>query len=340
MKNKIIDLAIVLAIACIFLSFFIFSNGFSLLLIQLKTLDLHWIVMGILCIVVFWIFESTILYIITNSLYSTDYLFFKSLKTAMTGQFFSAITPLQTGGQPAQLYVMTENEIPAGISASVLMVKFIIHQSTLTIYSIIVIISKYNYFKLKIPHFIHFCIIGFLFNTAIIVFAIIFSVNEKLTIKILSVLLLTMKRIKIIKNFKTKYNIIETEIRSFHENSALISKNIKTCIFSSILTFLQWTVYYSIPFCIYKSFGLSSDNLWTMICAQVFLTLFMSFIPLPGAAGGAEGGFFLIFGIFFKGGTIVPALFMWRMITYYGCVAAGGLSTVIFPNIKSKKLGF
>ena len=338
MRNKLLDLAIVIIIAFIFLYIFVFSKGSNSLIIQLTTLNIKWIAIGVSCIIVFWILEIIILFIITRKLYNTKYLFVKTIKAAMTGQFFSAITPLQLGAQPSQFYVLTENEIPPGISGSVLMIKFIIHQATFTFYSILVLVSKYSYFKARVPYFISFCIFGFIFNVLIIGLALIFSFNERLTVNILRIIFEFMKKIRIVKDYKSKYIKIEGEIKSFHENSILLYKNINTCFFSSILTFLQWTVYYSIPFCIYKSFGLSSSNLWTMICAQVFLTLFMSFIPLPGAAVGAEGGFYLIFGIFFEKNIIMPAIFLWRMITYYGCVAVGGISTIILPNIKTKKL--
>lgn len=338
MRNKIFNLLVVIVLACIFLYLFIFSNGLTKLITQFKTLNLIWLIIAGFCIIMFWLFESFILYIITKSLCHTDHLFIKSIKTAMIGQFFSAITPFQSGGQPSQLYVMTENDIPVGFSGSILMIKFIIHQATLTLYSLIVILLEFNFFNSKIPYFIYFCFLGFTLNTIIIIFALIFSINDKLTGKILNVLLKIFRKIKFLKTVENKYEHIEEELKSFHESAAFISKNAKLCIFSSILTFLQWTVYYSIPFCIYKSFGLSSAHLWTMISAQVFLTMFMSFIPLPGAAVGAEGGFFLIFGIFFKGESIVPAIFMWRIITYYSSIAAGGLASVLLPNINSENI--
>ena len=338
MRNKIFNLLVVGVLAFIFLSFLVFSNGFDALKHQFENINTYWIATAVVCIIAFWLLEAIILYIITKSLYSTDYLFIKSVKFAMIGQFFSAITPFQSGGQPAQLYVMTENDIPAGLSGSILMVKFIIHQTTLTLYSILVILLKFNYFNSKIPYFIYFCFIGFLINTLIIFVCIIFSVNQNFTCKALYFGLNLLHKFRIVKNVEEKYSNLEEELLSFHESSAFIAKNIQMCLFSSVLTFLQWTVYYSIPYCIYRSFGLSSADLWTMISAQVFLTMFMSFIPLPGAAGGAEGGFFLIFGIFFKGDTIVPAIFMWRLITYYASIAAGGFSSVLLPNIKRKNL--
>lgn len=337
MRNKIFNLIIILVSSFIFLSFFIFSNGLSDLLSRIKTLNTKWIVIALACIILFWFIETLIIYVITQALYKAKHLFVKSIKFAMVGQFFGAITPFASGMQPAQLYTMTENGIPGGISGSILMVKFIIHQTTLTLYSILVIITNYHFFNARIKYFLYFCIFGFILNSLVIIVAILFSINKKLTNKILIILLKFLHKIKIIKNIDKIYATLEMELTSFHEGSAYISKNIGMCIGATILTFLQWTVYYSIPYCIYRSFGFNLANVWTMISAQVFLTLFMSFIPLPGAVGGAEGGFYIIYGIFFKGNTLVPAIFIWRIITYYFTIAVGGLFTLILPNTKANK---
>ncbi|MEI7885044.1 MAG: lysylphosphatidylglycerol synthase transmembrane domain-containing protein [Clostridia bacterium] len=332
MKNKNINLIIVVIAAFIFVSFFVFSNGLNNLVKQVQTLNIAWIIVAILCIISFWLFEALVIYIITKLLYPSSQLLVKSIKFAMIGQFFSAITPFQSGSQPAQIYSMTKNGIPVGSSSSILMIKFIIHQATLTIYSLLMIIFKFNYFNSKISNFIYFCVFGFLINTVIIVFAVLFSVNSEATKKIIMLALRLLQKIRVIKDLTKTQQRLEGELISFHENSAFIAKNIWMCIYTSLLTFIQWTAYYAIPYCIYRSFGFSSADIWTMIAAQVFLTMFMSFIPLPGAAVGAEGGFYIIFGIFFKSDSLVPALFLWRVITYYAAIAAGSIFTVILSD--------
>lgn len=336
MRNKIFNLLVVVITSCLFLSFFVFSHGLTDLM-KIKALNLNWIMIALVCIVIFWMLEAIILFVITRTLYKGKNLFIKSIKFAMIGQFFSAITPFQSGSQPAQLYVMTENGIPAGFAGSILMVKFIIHQTTLTLYSILVLLTNYYFFNTKIKYFLYFCIFGFLLNSLIIVVAILFSVNKKLTNKILFNLLKLLHKIRIVKDIDSSYTKLEEELISFHDSSAYIAKHIGMCISASVLTFLQWTAFYTIPYCIYRSFGFSSANVWTMICAQVFLTLFMSFIPLPGAEGGAEFGFYSIYIIFFKNNTLVPALFVWRIITYYFSIAAGSIFTVILPNTNPKE---
>lgn len=336
MQNKIFNAIVMTLSVGVFLAFFIFSDGYNLLIKHFKTLNGIWLFYAFLCMVVFWFFETIILYIITKALYKVPNLFIKSLKFSMVGQFFGAITPFNSGSQPSELYSMAENGIPVGPAGSILMIKFIIHEIILTLYSVLVLIFKYSYFSTKIPHFIYFCIFGFLLNAAIIFAALFFLWSNKLSKKLLNIILKILSKVKIIKNVKAAEEKFAVELESFHEGSEFLYKNIKMCIFTSLLTFLQWTAYYSIPYFIYRSFGFYGADLVTLISAHVFLTMFMSCIPLPGAEGGAEGGFYLIFGLFFKSNTIVSAIFIWRILIYYSVIAIGGLFSIILPD-KHKK---
>lgn len=340
MKNKIVNIVVIIISTCIFLSFFIFSNGINSLIKVFKTINVYWIIIAILCMICFWFMETVIIYIITKSIYnSIPNLFNKSIKFAMIGQFFGAVTPLQSGSQAAQLYSMTESGIPGGSSGSILMIKFIIHQASLTLYSLIVLIFKFNYFNKKLSYFIYFCVFGFIFNILLILLAILFAVNKNITTKIVNFIVRILGKIKIIKDTKKAIERFKTEMLSFHENAFIIAKKKKMCLYASIFTFMQWTFFYSIPYFIYRSFGMNSADIYTMISAQVFLTMIMSCIPLPGAAGGAEGGFYTIYNIFFKNGTVMPGIFIWRIITYYSCIAIGSIFTIMLPN-KNKKHKF
>lgn len=339
MRNKIFNIIVMILSVGIFVSFFVFSHGYTLLTKQLKTLNINWIFIALLSMVVFWLMETTILYIVAKTLYSTESLFAKSLKFAMTGQFFGAVTPFNSGSQPSQLYAMVDSGIPAGPAGSILMVKFIIHEIILTLYSVLVLIFKFSYFNSKIPNFLYFCIFGFILNTSIIFFALFFIASNELSRKFLGAILKILHKVRIVKDIDSTYKRFEVELKSFHKNSKFIAQHMSMCTFASALTFLQWTAYYSIPYFIYRSFGFNSEDIWTMIAAHVFLTMFMSCIPLPGAEGGAEGGFYLIFGLFFKRNTIVSAIFIWRIIIYYSCIGVGSIFTLVLQNAKVKEKG-
>ncbi|MDR2903589.1 MAG: flippase-like domain-containing protein, partial [Clostridiales bacterium] len=60
-----------------------------------------------------------------------------------------------------------------------------------------------------------------------------------------------------------------------------------------------------------------------------------AFVPIPGAAGAAEGSFYLFFAIFFGESLLLSAVLIWRVITYYSCIAAG--TCISFAMISAEK---
>lgn len=336
MKNKMLNIIVVLLSACIFFSFFVFTKGVHSIVQELKTLNIYWMFLAVVAVILFWTFETMTLYTITKKLYTGEHLLFKSIKFQMIGQFFGAITPLGAGSQPAQLYAMTEAGIPGGLSGSILMIKFMIHEAVNIFCLVIALLFKFNYFNSKIKYFLYFAIVGVVINIAVMLLSISVVVNRKITEGILSFILNGLGAIRIIKDVKSKQEKIKKELKSFHENVILIGRHIDMCVYALSYTILQWITYFSIPYFIYRSFGFNSEYLWTIMAAQVFLTIFMSAIPLPGAEGGAEGGFYIIFNLFFKANTVI-ALFIWRVITYYLSILVSSIFILILPNSHLKK---
>jgi glycosyltransferase 2 family protein len=334
MKNKVFSSIIVIATFCIFLSFFIFTKGLNTLIKELETLNISWILLAVICMLLFWIFETLTLYIITNKLYHIKNSFVQSFKFEMIGQFFGAISPFSAGNNPAQLYAMTEGGIPAGVAGSILMIKFIIHQTINIIILILAFLYKYNYFNSRVNYFPYLFILGLSIHVIIMISAILFSINSNLTKRVLTAIFKVLKMIRIVKNTESAYNKIEIELKQFHHNASLITKHLKMCTYASIFTVLQYFAFFSIPYCIYRSFGFNSADLWTLISAQIFLTNFMAIIPLPGGAGGAEGGFYLIYSLFFESNKILTALFIWRVLTYYSAIAISSIFALVLPNVK------
>ncbi|WMJ81762.1 lysylphosphatidylglycerol synthase transmembrane domain-containing protein [Clostridium sp. MB40-C1] len=336
MKNKVFNSIVVIVSTCIFLSFFLFTKGLDSLIREIKTLNKSWILLAIILMLLFWFFETLVLYIITKTFYNTNNLLIKSFKFEMIGQFFGAITPLASGSHPAQLYAMAESKIPGGIAGTVLMIKFIIHQAVNIVILAIAFLLKFNYFNSKVKYFIYLCIAGFAIHIIMMVLAILLSINSKATKNILLFVLKVFKKFRIIKSVECAYKNMEDELKNFHKNAFLITKNIKMCIYASFFTFIQWIVFFIIPYCIYRSFGFNSADVLTMITAQIFLINFMAALPIPGAEGGAEAGFYLIYSLFFKSDTIITAIFIWRLLTYYSSIAIGSIFALSQPNSKNK----
>lgn len=325
--KNIFNIGIIIVSAGIFSIFAVSSKGLINLIYELKSLNYFWISLAIVFMTLYWIIESIILHIFAVLLQS-EYKFYKSFKTTMIGQFFSAITPFSSGGQPAQVYYMIKNGISGGAATSILAMKFIMFQGIMTIYSIIAIILKLSFFQKNLPKFTYICIVSFSVNTMVVTFLIFASINKRLAGRILRLVYIILSKAKIVRNPKKILKRLENELKNFHDNALLMTKNYKLLIEAAFLTILQLTCFFSIPYFIYRSFNISYAGFWDMIFAQTFLTMVTSIIPLPGASGGAEGGFYLLFGLFFAKGTIISGILLWRIITYYFAIAVGGLFTI------------
>ena len=330
MKNKILNVAAIIISVAIFLYFFLYKNGLHQLISVLKVINVSWIIGAIALMFVYWTLEVFIIHELTRLLF-LEQKFSNSIKAAMVGQLYASITPLQTGAQPAIYYVLENEGIDPASASSILVMKFIIHQTTMTIYSFIIIILKFNYFTSKIPGIFYLCLIGFIFNLGIILTAVMFSINKKFTKILLLGGIKFLCKIKLIKNWQKSIDKIEKGLDEFHDNAIFIAKNYTVVLKVVIINTAQLTVFYVIPYLIYRGFNLASASIWNMLAAQTLVMLIVSITPLPGGTGGAEGGFILLFKMFFKE-NILPGVLLWRIITYYSCILIGSLFTIHLPK--------
>jgi len=330
MKNKILNIVAFIISLAIFLYFFLYENGLHQLISVLKVINISWIIAAIALMFVYWTLEVFIIHELSRLLF-LEQKFSSSIKAAMVGQLYASITPLQTGAQPAIYYVLENEGIDPASASSIVVMKFIIHQTILTIYSFIIIILKYNYFISKISGIFYLCLIGFIFNLVIILTAVMFSINKKFTKILLLGGIKFLCKIKLIKNCQKSITKIEKDLDKFHDNAIFIAKNYKVVLRVAIINTAQLTVFYVIPYLIYRSFNLASADLWNMLAAQTLVMLIVSITPLPGGSGGAEGGFIFLFKMFFKE-NILPGVLLWRIITYYSCIIIGSLFTIHLPK--------
>ena len=95
----------------------------------------------------------------------------------------------------------------------------------------------------------------------------------------------------------------------------------------------------SIPYFIYRSFGFLEQPINVIMAAQAYVSMVSAFVPLPGASGGAEGSFVLFFRSFFSEGTIIPAMVVWRTMSYYLNFPIGCICTYIADRLPKLSFG-
>lgn len=318
---KLIFNIAVVALTIFLVTYFIFSDGGFIDLINsgLKVSAL-WIVMAVCVHLLNIVIDATIIYLFIKQT-TPKFRFYDAIVASMVGQFFCAITPSSTGGQPMQILTMSRMGVKGANATSALVQKFLVWQFTLTGYGIIAVCARFSFFSSMLnPVMWAFAIIGFLCQVIMIAVLLLASFNQKLTKKIIGGLFNLLGKIKILKNVEEKKISLYDQLDLFHESNKELNKNKALLTKIYVLTAVQMTAFFLVPYCIAMSFNISC-NIFDMLCAQAYVNMVSSLMPLPGGSGVAEYSFSAFFASYFTPETMKSAILIWRTITYYGTIA-------------------
>lgn len=324
MKFKKLNIIIILLSICLLLAYVFSKDKPADIAEVFLRASPYWLICMFLCVVVYWLLDTLVLYIIARR-QSGHVGFSDSLHATMIGQFFNSVTPAATGGQPMQIYYLVGRGISLGAATCSVLSKFIIYQTVMTIYTFILFISRQAFFTQQIGSIGNFALAGFLVHAGVAVFLYMIGFFKKAAFRFTHFCVRVLTRLHIVKNPESKLEYIDRELDMFYTDFHVINKDPVALLSSSLITLLQLTVYLSIPFFIYHAFGLSGNVFWGIFTSHVYVMLISSFFPLPGGSGAAEVSFLLIFTLYFPRGYINPATILWRFCTFYLNLLIGGL---------------
>lgn len=287
-----------------------------------------WILAALGLMVVYWVFESLGLHLAVSRFVPTQNPG-DTFCATMIGQFFNCITPFSSGGQPMQAWYLVKKGVSLSFASCSLLIKFIVYQFVLTIYSALTLLLCFKSFAGRISSIGWLIFVGFGVNLLVITGLLCLGFLRRPTEKVLYGSVSLLKKVKLISEqaaSKAKERI-QKELMEFYEGFAQIRQDIGGILAMSALTAVQLTAFFLIPLCIFYAFGLGKADVLLMICAGAFVLNFTSFIPLPGATAGAEIGFHTIFSIFFPTHILSVAILFWRLLTFYLPICVGGCFT-------------
>lgn len=259
--------------------------------------------------------------------------FWKNIKYALIGFFFSSITPAASGGQPMQIYYMYKDNISVANSTLALLIN--LSSMQIVTISIALISMIFNHGILNTA-LIWLFVIGILLNASALTLLLIAIFSKSMLNKIINFVIKVMKKIKI-KNSEEKQEKIKKELEKYQNSSDYI-KGHKLVILKIILTtYIQFLAFYSVSYWVYRSFGLNEYNIFKIITIQSILYATVSGIPSPGAVGVSEGGFIEIYKTVFPQSLISGGMLLNRGISFYLLVIISAIVTTI-NMLKKKKV--
>lgn len=330
-RNGIVFVLMMIAGVAIF--YWSFRNVSMVQLVQdLRGANWWWLLVALLAMVVYLLLESIVVKVFVDD--SHEKLSWSdAIRIPLVEQFGNGITPFSAGGQPMQLITLIQAGVDPGRAGSILLMKFVVYQAMIVINFFIAIVVGYQFIADKLKAWSLFVILGFIIHLVVIITLLLVMYWPGLTKVLVRVV---FKPIKWIKPNKAEewQQVVNEKIKNFHSESIRMSHDWWVLFKAIVLTLVQLTVYYLIPYFILLALGASQVNIILVMSLHVLIVMVISLFPIPGGTGGAEIGFSMLFSTFLPNAALlVCAMALWRIITYYLGMFAG----IVAFNIKSKQ---
>ena len=275
--------------------------------------------------------------------------------TGIIGQYYNNVTPLAAGGQAFEIRHLAKHGVQGGVAASLPIASFFLQQFAFVLLAIISLIL-YEKNTLEAPQMLRvfpegltvLAIIGIICCFTVPFLVVLFSLFPRITQKIVSLIIWLGAKLGLVKNLKelnykmTKYILQNAKaLRKFVRNPF-------TLFFSLILGIGENLALCSIAYFSLRFFGydlplVDGFTEWMQVCVVcILLYAAISFIPTPGNSGAADLSFYLLFqsGLHSIGNVAFPALFTWRLLSFYSFIIVGFIFTRISRAKERKRLKY
>ncbi len=326
MKKKYLR-NLILFMLIILLTFYIILKDQSITKIieVLSSIDLKYILIAIICMLIYLICEAINIGR-TLKVLGEKSTFYKNIKYAMIGFFFSSVTPAASGGQPMQIYYMNKDKLSVANSTLSLLINLTSMQIVTISIAIISLFFNYEYMNSIL---IGLFVLGIFLNSTALGLLLVSVFSKRMTKGLINIAIKILEFFKI-KNIEDKKNKLENELNKYQSSATYIKSNIKVIVKILITTYIQFLIYYSISYWVYRSFGLKEYNILQIISMQSVLFATVSGIPSPGAVGVSEGGFLEIFRNVYSESILHEAMLLNRGVNFYLFVIISSVIVMLY----------
>lgn len=310
---------IVLSIVGLLLNFFLtsFSESFQYLT-QLKPLFL---IIALALNVCDWILGGMRLLVLSTRLFPQ--IEFKTcLKSNLSNVFLGAVTPAQTGGGAAQIYVLYKSGMPFAEATMASVVSFL--GSIFFLISCAFYLLCFGHIPAMNPSLLLLSRVTLLVFSTIVLLFIVAVIKpqtfEDATRRFLSAIPILKKSLE-----SSKLQIFFESVQKYQDIMRIyVSKGKLAVLAAFLLSSVTYLNKFFIAYIVLKGLGLNAPFIETIFIQMILLLIFY-FSPTPGASGVAELSSARLMG------TIIPkssqAIFamLWRTFTLYISVVVGGI---------------
>lgn len=337
--------------------------------------DWRWVLIFAGVVFLTFFIEALIIKIFVR-LYTRKYMLYRGFAVALIGDFYNNVTPSASGGQIMQVYTMKKQGIQVSNAASIMVMWFILYQSTLIVIGIVTLIIKWNYVMgmepitvlgISIP-MLPIVLVGFALNMITIVLLLTMSYSHHLHNFILHYVINFLAKLKLVRNpDKTRENL-RVQVENFKIELRRLQANIPVTVLIVLLFAIYIFIKDAMP---YFSFMAIGSNLGWNVYEFNFVDMLncgllgslhqmcAGIIPLPGLAGVSEYFFTQIYYDYLNEVILWPGFrsrltktmievtntclnasqILWRTMTYHAVTLVTGIVSALYrPRPRSEML--
>ena len=262
-----------------------------------------------------------------------DYSLKSGFVNALVASFFHGITPGASGGQFAQVFVFYKQGVLLEQSMSVLIIDFIVYQMTMVMISLVLLLWKVSYFM---SHSIFLlAMVGFGINASVILILILCTYSSKVYTWIAYVVIDVLARLHIVKDAIVAREKMDSKLKEFASGVMILGSNKRLLVKVVIANIFRLLIYFMVPgFCCWVlGIEISLNQFFMMIAFTSFVMNVNACIPIPGASGGTESVFVLVFSMLLTSVEASSVMVIWRFMTYYVLMIIGA---IVFVKVQKE----
>lgn len=239
------------------------------------------------------------------------------------GQFYSAITPSASGGQPMQVFWLRRFGIPVSEGTACVMVKFMGFQTAILSSGAALALMHWGMVGRQLYGFGWLIALGFVINAGLVTAVLLTIRRSGMLDGLVRWVLRIGAKLRIVRRPEGIFEKFSRMIGEYRDALKQLLKKPLDALIVLGLSVAQTVSYMAVAVCLYRAFGLSGTKAGEIMTLQFLLFIAAAFIPLPGAAGAQESGFCMFFRGVFPDAGLTAAMVMWRFFSYYTLLFAG-----------------
>ena len=333
MKKKIISFIVILIVTIVVL-YLSLKDNFDTIINTILGINKLWLLVAFIFLFGYYFCKSIVMHTFARE-FKPKFRFREALRLTLETNFFHAITPFASGGQPYEIYSLNKKGIKVVDATNISIECFIVYQIALVILGVIAVVCNNIFHILNSSVLSHLLTLGFMVNVLVVVALFWITLSKEAPSKVIKFFINLLGKIKIIKNKDQVKEKIDNYLKEFNDGAKTLFKNWKRFISMILVQFVSLLCLYVIPVALFYGLGIYNVTAFMTIVSMAYVMLIGSFVPIPGGTGGLEYSFISLFSSFITGPVLNAIMLVWRFITYYFGMILGAIVLSFKKDVKS-----